>query len=444
MPHARQVAVFLAVLAAGCGRLGYGPEPVVEEVVLTALDSTTIVYGDSVRFRVGVLPAAAAQPGTTIKLSVAYGGLSAGDSMSHGLEVEADEQGDFPEIRFHALLDVPPGRVVSIDSDAERTTGDTEVLVEEVPDGTVDIRGVTYTVPSGYTLDEPLGWDPLDVEITDRGAQLLFIREESVFADGPYVVAEGGDVYAARGPTLLPFASTAGSVAGTAPAATDRIVQTAFTAPGSEYTEALLLCVRGASGGLYALSAGGEFSLVRSGGCNGVLVDDPLSVASSDWRGPVYVHTEANELVALAPDGSDQMLMSGSDGLRVAQEGLRLFVCPSYLLPAKLVMVSSGSAGIGADGFAMAVEPWDAPIGWLEGLAEPTAAAYAFSFAFGAALVVALGGTGEVRLYRDDGSSALLAGGLSMPDSVAVDPNGEDLWIVESGRGRILRLRPVP
>lgn len=303
------------------------------------------------------------------------------------------------------------------------------------------MRGVSYTVAGGYTLDEPVAWDEATLNLTGVAASILFPRSESAFTDGPYVVEKGGAVRVAVDGALQTFIA---APSGDVPDEALEIAQAAFTVPSSEYGDTLLLCVRGPGGGVYSVTPDGIYTMVRAGGCNGLHVDDPLWIIGSDYRGPVSIHTADNQLLGLAPDWTETLYMTAAEGLTPADEGHRLFVCPSYILGAKLVLVSSGSNGIGTDGFAVAVEPWDPPIPWLSDLPEPTDAVYPFSFLYGSALILTLGKTGEVRLFRDDGTSLLLVGGLDTPQSLVVGPDGNDLWILERGRGRILRLRPTP
>lgn len=429
-----------------CGRFDYEPRPI-ERVRFTALDGTRVVQGHMVRVAVEAWPESAISDGSQLRITVHHAWVGIGSSVGRELTLSADGDAHFPTFELHAALDAAEGTVATLAAPASRTVeGDTGYVIDAAGEHDVPLDGVTYRVRDGLVLDSPLDIDPTtSAALTGRVGSLVFAAAESGFGERALIVAESpAEIFTTDDADhVVPFASSASAAAGQSPPGA--IVQAQLTAPGSAYGNLLLLCGDGAGGGVFAVGADGTFSAWRtSEPCHGLLVDHPLSVASSDYTGPVYVAGDADALTFVAPDMTEMPLMDTTTGLRASDDGLQLYVCPGGLLAAKLVLISSGSTGIGTDGFAQAVEPWATPIAWAEALAEPRGAAYSGALPYGTSLAVSLQGVNEVRLLRDDASSIPIVRGLDTPAGITRGPDGDDLWIVERGRGRVLRVRPEP
>jgi hypothetical protein len=377
-----------------------------------------MLQGETLRIEVTILPPEAAAFGRVVTMNAEPGRLDG----QHSLEVTSPDGGPVV-IELSAGMDVRDGRMLLIDSDAPAMGGDLRYLVEAGPTAMIDVGGTPYEVADGLTLEAPLSPSP---ELTGRSAALLMANDESGFGLGPLVVAgDPFELFDGSSGALSPVA-----LSGTLPGP-GRIAQ-AQRIVGDGYDEQIFVCIAGATGGLYSISPESAVSLVRPGGCNGVV----------RYGSFVYIHTLDEGVLKVPPDGATEAMLTEADGLPAPDEGFFLGVCPSRFLPAKLVLFSGGTDGIGTDGFTLALEPWDEPLPWARDLAEPVSATFDGGLPFGTVMLVALLGGGELVALRDDGTAQRVVGGLAQPTSVAADGDG-GVWIVDQGADRILRLSRI-
>jgi len=88
----------------------------------------------------------------------------------------------------------------------------------------------------------------------------------------------------------------------------------------------------------------------------------------------------------------------------------------------------------------------DTPVQKRAGLSLPSGLQETSGFAFGAAALVSQEGSGELSLITPKFASSPVVTGLLAPTGLAtpeLTAEGE-VWILESGRGQILKLTPVP
>jgi len=417
--RAGSVLVVLS-MALACGRIGYDSAPPVQEIQIRALDGTRMLQGETVRIEVTILPPEAAMFGRPVTLSAAPGRLNGMRPLD---DISAPDDGGPFIVELSAGMDVQDGRMLILETDAPVTSGDLRYLVESGPMTMIDVGPNTYAVADGLMLEDPL---PPTPELTGRSAALLMPAADSGFGGGPLVVAgDPFEMFDGSTGSLVPL-STSGAVP-----TSGRIAQAQLVYEGGEYGEALFVCIAGATGGLYSITAAAEITLVRAGGCNGV-------IRYGDF---VYLHT-LEGILMLEPTGETTAMITAADGLPSPDEGFFLGICPSQFLGVKMVLFSAGGAGIGTDGFTMAFEPWDEPRPWAMGLQEPVSAAYDGDLPFGTVMLVALFGGGELVALRDDGSRQVVVGGLEQPTSVATDADG-GVWILDQAADRLLRLRRV-
>jgi hypothetical protein len=414
------LAVLVVLTSASCGRVGYDFAPPIEQVDVRALDGTRMLQGETLRIEVTISPPEAAIFGRTVTMSAQPGRLDG----QHELAVGSADGGPVV-IELSAGMAVRDGRMLLLDSDAPAMGGDLRYLVEAGPMVTIDVDGIDYEVADDLTVEAPLG--PAD-PLVDRSATLLMTEADSGFGAGPLLVANDPYELFDGSSGALTAISTSGDVP-----PSGRIAQAQVVYDGSAYGEQIFACFAGATGGLYSILASGATSLVRPGGCNGV-------IAYGDY---VYFHVTDEGLLKLLPDGSTEVMVPAAEaGLPNPPEGFFLGICPSYFLPAKLVLFSAGTDGVGTDGFTMAFEPWEEPVPWAQNLSEPVSATFDGDLPFGTVMLVALFGSGELIALRDDATQQLVVGGLSQPTSVTADGDG-GIWIVDQGEGRILRLSRI-
>lgn len=244
-------------------------------------------------------------------------------------------------------------------------------------------------------------------------------------------------VYQATGSTLSLLARGDGS---TGP--DDGMAQLQFSPPSSGYGDQLYVCAAStdAGDGVFTLSAAGTFSVFKAfNNCNGMMfdVDGRFSVAELDDA--MYVNVSATDFgfVSTAND-----LTLYGPVLPNVSSGYRLVPMRSYT-PFGSVVLALDPAG----GTLWSTSSIDdaSPVQRMMDLDNPRGLAESGGLAFGSGALLSEAGSGRVSMVRSGYQSAPILTGLQGPTALGT-PEGvvdAEVWILESGRGRILRLRPT-
>jgi hypothetical protein len=304
----------------------------------------------------------------------------------------------------------------------------------------LDVEGVSYSVDAAYDLDAPLALVPeWRTMLTDNLQTIAFPRVGSAFPPGAYVTTgqgAGGTVM----PSLLRFSDGVGiTVAGDAAGPDQHVNQMVFSEPTSGFGDFLYLCSSSEGGG------DGIFTVAPSGGyaawsafnnCNGMTFDFD-GIYGGSFASPMYVDIASATIERRDSSGGTEVLWSG---LPRTFAGYLLLV-GTAAFDSRFFLVAEGDPAT-TEGYILSVagpDPWTDEQSWDTDLANPHDAAFGTSDGLGDFLFVSLR-TGQVRAYRPDGSSFDVVDGLSAPTGLGVEPATGALFILDAGRGQILRL----
>lgn len=311
----------------------------------------------------------------------------------------------------------------------------------------VEIEGVTYVMAPGFTIEAVLPPGQTEVQLTDQGTALAFPQAGSSFADSGYVAA---DVTQGSPATIYRVDEAMQQLALIAtPAAGNprHITQLSFSPVGGDYGDFLFLCATSqsvAGDGIYRLAPGANtFSSWRLyDSCNGMAFDyeDQLAPAGTP---ALYASRESSRIERMPPLNTDPPLILQSLGIN---HGLLLYIPQELAFRGRMLFLAWNLQPNAQNFFiweTTGIDPWVSPTEFVADAPRPRDAAFSEGAPFGDVMLVAMLATGEILAYQSDGSSSVLAQGLDQPYALAWEERHTKLWVLERGRGRILRIRPL-
>lgn len=340
-------------------------------------------------------------------------------------------------VTLRVPLATTPGLVGVIGGSAE-LSGSTVFTVIAPALATQTVGGVDYEVAEGFELDMPVDTSAVSAELTDRMRTLAFPPAGSGYIGQLYVGAGGPSaIYRATGGALAHL-GTGDGVTGP----DDGMSQMAFSPSDSDYGDSLYLCAASGGGGdgMFRVTDAGGFAVVNGfNNCNGMMFD-PSGRYGAAGAATLYANINATSFGQVASDGG---LVEYGEVLPFAGSGYRM-------------TGFSGSSAFGED--VLLVDPatgtlWTTPeldtgtpVQRLTGLSEPSSIVPTGGPVFGDAALLSERAAGTVSVLRGDFSRDVVISGLLQPTALATPESDEaeaEVWFLESGRGRILRLRPA-
>jgi len=308
----------------------------------------------------------------------------------------------------------------------------------------VDAAGQDYEVAVGYDLDVPV--DPAQTEeaFMGRVRDLAFVPPGRGFS--------GEVLFLSSWPPEMHALDADGTVTSTwvsdrTSGPDQEVTVMLFSPPGSPYGN--YLYYGGASpdtgDGIFRIGPDGTSEAFRRH--NNVVglvfdVDSLLHDPPPGFATPLIVNRSSYVLQTEEPEltGGWEAHDDRLPGLRP----FRIFLPRRGFLADRLVMSSrrfpSPTAPTGSVWTIDSLVPYSGPELWLDDV-DAGQLAFPDLDRFGDVMLMSGPTTGEIRAYRSDRSFEVLVSGLDAPESMKEAPDGS-VWIVETGRGRIVRLIP--
>ncbi|MBW2461698.1 MAG: hypothetical protein JRH11_08625 [Deltaproteobacteria bacterium] len=312
-----------------------------------------------------------------------------------------------------------------------------------LPGTTPGVEGVVYTVADGYVLDAPLALDDATkASLLGPSRQIAFPMPGSSFPVGPYV-GVSGDPDMGIEPIVVRFEGGAATTFATSDGSSgpdQSFSQMQFSDSATPWGDFLYVCSASSGGGdgLFTVDSTGTFAIFDSfNNCNGLVFDYDQTLGDPGFVSPAYVNVNSTEYSRYASDATNVSLTTG---LPFEGSGFKAHVARGGAFVGAMYIVSPGDAAP-SDGSIVrvdTVEPW-AQTPWASGLADPGTAAFGDGGPLGDFFFVPLRTSGEVYAYELDGTFTVVVSDLLEPRAVVRD--GDALWILEAGRGQVLRLR---
>ncbi len=301
---------------------------------------------------------------------------------------------------------------------------------------TQSVDGSLYIVARGFVLDAPLQLRAeRKSEFVGRLRAIAFPDASSSFAQGMYVglnvppeiaftdmASDGLEVVGRGGPD-------------------ENMSQITFSDPNSDYGDFLYICSNspGPGDGLFRMNRAGVVD--QWGGafntCNGPFFDRQKLLGDPGYASPFYA-VEQTDVRRYAPNVSFRELTEIEGRISFATASVGAF-------SGKLWMAES----LSTSEMVRVADPGTSPAEVIESredwLREFIAFPYHHALAFGEdgplGDYLFLTTHSEVRGYDIDGEHVTVVAGIDESRAIAVQPDKSALWILESGRGQILRLR---
>ncbi len=323
-------------------------------------------------------------------------------------------------------------RINVVDAGASSpNTGGTDSTATQVVDGE------SYLVAEGFVLDAPLQLDSSRKdELRDRLRSIAFPATSSSFTQGLYV--------GLNTPPEITFSTMNGDgltlVGSGGP--DENMSQILFSHPSGDHGDFLYICANSsdAGDGLFRMDPEGSINQwgAAFNNCNGPFFDTGKLMGDLGGTASFYA-VEGNDLRRYAGDGTFSEVgdIEGRITFATASTGAfagRLWMAESVAAGEMVKVANPGSSA--TDVIASRAD-------WLP---QPFTFPYHHALAFGED-----GGLGdflflptsaEVRRYDINANHVPVVAGLMKVRAIAIQPDKSALWILESGRGQVLRLRP--
>jgi hypothetical protein len=418
----------------------------VDGLVLSSSRGTDLPAGATTEIVGTVVPAEAAGLGLefTVSTSVGFVRGPSGDAPSLMLSTEADGSVTFG---LRVPVDTPPGTVVTIESDAPQTSGDTELTVVAPVLTQRNLDGVAYEVADGFELTAALMAGGAADPLVGRRSLIAIPPEGSAFPPVVHIVSEGTPPYLHRvEDESLVFVSTS-------PGNPDEgVAQIGFSDPEGEHGDRLFVCSAspGAGDGVFTIDPAGQWAdWLIFNNCNGIALDETDALMGSGGASTLYLNVSSDVLQRIVVEGMTFDSTDLFDDLGFGPSGYRLYLNDRepfdpglYLLFPRGDVAEEGSGSISVT--APGAAAWAQPSPLVVGLGNPDDLVFAAGSDFGSSMYVTLRDSGEIRGYRANFTSFALASGLDGSLDVEIEADGRTMWVLEGGRGRLLRLTWTP
>lgn len=315
-----------------------------------------------------------------------------------------------------------------------------------IADGSIiDIEGSDYVVAPGFTIEAVLPPAQTEPQLANQGTALDFPVAGSGFAQAGYV---GADVTAGNPATIYRVDEAAVQLVeiATAPVNAKHITQLSFAPAGGDYGDFLYVCVTStaiAGDGIYRLAPGSDtlasWRLYDS--CNGMAFDYENQLGDPGTSPTLYASRKTSDVQRMPPLATDPV-----ETLQTLQipHGLLLYVPQEQAFRGRMTFVAWNLQPSSREFFiwhSTSIDPWSTPVTFLPDVPSPRDVVFSEGPPFGDVMLVAMLATGEIVAYQDDGSSYVLVQGLDQPQALGWAEPYDELWVLERGRGRILRIR---
>jgi hypothetical protein len=393
----------------------------VSGLVLSAPGGTELPAGATIEITATITPPQAATAGLTYAITTDVGLLRGPSGDAARIDVTT-----------------PPATAVTLGSDAPETSGDDVFTVVDPRLRAVQDDGDTYGVAEGFALESLLASPTDRSELVDRRSLIALPPPTSAFPRTLHIASAGTppELYRLEDDALV-------YVSAPEVQPDEGVSQIAFSDPAGPHGDHLFVCSAsaGSGDGVFVVDfAGGWSDWFVFNNCNGLAIDTGEIIEPTPFADPVYLDVSSSILQRVDPSMDTENLITD---LPVGASGFKLFINDRGPFEVGLYLVFPGVDPPGTDGAILRAAV--AAAGWsteavLSGLRGPRTATFTAGSDFGGLMYVYLELDGELRGYRPDLSSFTLVDGLRGFADLVLDPDANALWIVESGRGKILRL----
>ena len=401
--------------------------------------STDLPAGATIEVTATVTPPGIVSPGQIYSIATDVGVIRWDGSDAWTLDLAFDENG---EVTFglRVPVDTALDSQVTLDAGSLAVEGDSVFTVVNPTLDAVDVGGDQYEVARGFELVSILQDAAGQMELLGRASQLALPQPGSGFPPVPHIVSPGTppDFYRLEG-DALEFISAA-------PGLPDEgITQIGFADPEGPHGDLLFVCSASGGGGdgVFTIDPAGEWSnWVVFNNCNGMTLDVDEALDTTSFDDPVYLNISSEAVERYDPAMATEPLLAG---LPIGSSGYRLFVNDQPPFETGLYMLFVGVSGPATDGALLRTGPaqaggWMDPTTELAGLGGPRDLLVATGTDFGSLMYIFLQTDGELRAFRADGSSFVVARGFEGEVSFELDALSNMLWLIEGGRGKIFTL----
>lgn len=375
--------------------------------------------------------------GLTYAITTDVGVLRGPSGDAATIDVTTDDQGE-ATFGLRVAVDTPLDTAVTLTSDAPETTGDDVFTVVDPRLLPVNDDGDMYGVADGFALESLLASPTDRRELADRRSLIALPPPTSAFPQTLHIVSGGSppDLHRLEGDALVWVSSPDVQP-------DEGVAQIAFSDPAGPHGDHLFVCSAstGDGDGVFLIDfAGGWSDWFVFNNCNGIAIDTGEALEPTPSPDPVYLNVSSDAVQRVDPDLVTEDLITG---LPFGASGFRVFINDRDPFDVGLYLVFPGVDPPGTDGAILRAHSGGG--GWateavLSGVRGPRTAIFSAGSDFGDLMYVTLELDGELRGYRPDLSSFALMDRLQGFVDVHLDADEHALWIVESGRGKILRL----
>ena len=439
--YSQWVLVGVAVVGIHCGRVDFDLQgeviPEIERITLRA-EKRIVSVGSQVEIGVTIEPPQAAVPGRSMTFAIDRFLLGSGSQEDQQVTVEVLSDATVPDLRLRVPLDGVEGQTANISATEDwKLGGDTKFVASVPRSQNVSIDGVSYAVVEGLELDAPLGLSDAERQpLVGQLAEIFFPRPDSAFAPGIYLgLQTTPEVFRWReGEGLRSFALSDG-VNGP----DEHITIGAFADPRGPYGDFLYICSasKGGGDGIFTLDSSGAFRRwIGFNNCNGLVFDENLLLDAPGFV-PMYVNRNSTDTLRIDPHRNTKVI---GTGLGVASCGHFLSMAGKGAFAGKLWLSGCGESD-GAVLFGEDVEAIDEATVFIDDIPEIIQVSFGAETMYGDLMYVISASLGSVLAVRPDGAHFPILSGLDSPRAIRFTPDGKEIWIVDPGRGQVLRLR---
>jgi hypothetical protein len=217
-----------------------------------------------------------------------------------------------------------------------------------------------------------------------------------------------------------------------------------FAPSGAGYGDHLFLCADSpdAGDGVYTVDPGGRFErFLNFNNCQGIAFDAEDRLGDFGAAGSIYAVRQVDDMLRIAPDRTFTVV---GTRLPVLTSGNRVTIPQLGSWAGSMVLSSRGATSTANDGALHRVDdvdPWAGAVLVRNALPDPEGAVAGADAMMPDFLFVPMSTSGELDAFSADGSYFTVVRGLDAPAAIALDTAGSSMWIVERGRGQVLRIR---